>query len=71
MTRAARSTPALRLSACPAPAAPDALPDFESLDDRGLLAHLLRHRVGEAVRTADRLLARFGGLGGAVAADGP
>ncbi len=67
MTRTARPAATRDTVPCPAPA--PAMPEWERLGDRALLARLLRHALADPDAAAGRLLARFGSLAGAVSAD--
>lgn len=67
MTRTARPAATRDVVARPSPAS--ARPEWERLDDRALLALLLRHAAADPDEIADSLLARFGSLAAAASAD--
>ena len=67
MTRTAR--PAATRNNVPLPDPAPAAPEWERLDDRALLARLVRQGPGDPDALAGRLLARFGGLAAVVSAD--
>lgn len=68
--RRARPVGSAGLSQDPAGPDPNGAPaDPARLDDRGLLARLLRGRTGRPDRTADALMGRFGGLAAALWAE--